>query len=124
MIHIDNTPDIYETINRYDCLITDYSSIYFDFLLTNKPIVFSAFDLEVYKKNERQLYFDFDEVTLNPNCLNWTEVIERVIDLKENDMTDEYKQAYFLLKEKFHGKECDLSESFSKKLFNKLTLIG
>jgi len=120
MLKMDLTPDIYESITSYDCLITDYSSIYFDFLLTNRPIVFSAFDLERYKQNERELYFEFEDVTLKPNCLNWNEVIERVVDLKKSGISMPYKKSYQELKEKFHGKELDSNESFSRKLFNKL----
>lgn len=44
-----------------DVLITDYSSIFFDFLPMRKPIVFYAYDLEEYS-NERGLYFDLSEM--------------------------------------------------------------
>ncbi|WP_348632263.1 CDP-glycerol glycerophosphotransferase family protein [Methanofollis sp. W23] len=42
---------IYEILQDFDILITDYSSIYFDFLLLNRPIIFFAFDLEQYRQN-------------------------------------------------------------------------
>jgi len=120
MIRMDITADIYETISSYDCLITDYSSIYFDFLLTDRPIIFSAFDLEIYKQNERELYFEFDDVTLKPNCLNWTEVIDRLIGLKENGISEDYRKAYLQLKERFHEKGLNENEKFSKKIIDKL----
>ena len=49
-ICLDSGGDIYESIAGYDCLITDYSSIYFDFLLGEKPIIFAPFDLKEYKE--------------------------------------------------------------------------
>lgn len=39
---------IYEVLGCFDILITDYSSIYFDFLLLNRPIIFLPLDLEQY----------------------------------------------------------------------------
>jgi len=46
----DIEQDIYSIINTFDLLITDYSSIYFDYLLANKPIIFAPFDYEEYIK--------------------------------------------------------------------------
>ncbi|WP_104161369.1 CDP-glycerol glycerophosphotransferase family protein [Arthrobacter sp. ZGTC212] len=40
-----------------DVLITDYSSIFFDFIPTGRPIIYYAYDLDQYKE-ERGLYFD------------------------------------------------------------------
>lgn len=36
---IDADVDVYPFLNRFDALITDYSSIMFDFLLTKKPVL-------------------------------------------------------------------------------------
>ena len=41
---------IYDFLSTVDVLITDYSSIYFDFLHMNRPIVFHAPDIEEYKR--------------------------------------------------------------------------
>ncbi len=46
-----------------DILITDYSSIFVDFLLTNKPIIFLSHDIRNFVKKSRELYFDFKEST-------------------------------------------------------------
>ncbi|MCX9109975.1 CDP-glycerol glycerophosphotransferase family protein [Providencia rettgeri] len=52
---IDNTVDPIELLLATDCLITDYSSIYFDFLFLNKPIIFFQYDSDKYFKN-RECY--------------------------------------------------------------------
>lgn len=41
--------DINEVLGQFDLLITDYSSIYVDYLLTQKPMLFLPYDYEMYK---------------------------------------------------------------------------
>jgi CDP-glycerol glycerophosphotransferase (TagB/SpsB family) len=55
--------DPYPLLKLIDVLITDYSSIYFDFMLTNKPIIFFPYDLEEYLMKSREMYFDYEEFT-------------------------------------------------------------
>ncbi len=52
---------LYEFIKDFDALITDYSSIYFDYLLLDKPICFTLDDIESYKKGRG---FIVDDPTL------------------------------------------------------------
>ena len=120
VIKLDAGDDIYQSINQFDCLITDYSSIYFDFLLSNKPIIFAPFDLNEYKQRERSLYFEFEDVTLKPYCYSWDEILERLIQLKNAPIDDEYKNAYSALKDKFHTKPDNCISPFSAKLFSYL----
>lgn len=39
-----------EMMQVSDALVTDYTSVYFDYLLLDKPIIFNFYDLDVYKK--------------------------------------------------------------------------
>ena len=41
---LDNESDMYPLFSKVDLLITDYSSIFFDFLLTDKPVLFYPYD--------------------------------------------------------------------------------
>lgn len=45
-----------------DILLTDYSSVMFDFMLLNKPIFIYASDYEDYVSKERNVYFTIDEL--------------------------------------------------------------
>ncbi len=58
---ISSSIDTNELLSIVDILISDYSSIYFDFLNTNRPVLFYIPDLESYT-NERGLYFTLDEL--------------------------------------------------------------
>ncbi len=70
-----------------DLLITDYSSAYFDFLLTGRPIIHAAFDLETYLKGSREMYIDYSDAVAGPIVKNWQElynVLEYIWEDKEN----------------------------------------
>lgn len=55
--------DPYLFLKKADMLITDYSSIFFDYLYFNRPIVFFDYDREEYVKQSRKFYFDYDKIT-------------------------------------------------------------
>lgn len=48
---VDNRISSYEFLNACDSMITDYSSVYFDYLLADKPIAVVWEDIEEYRKN-------------------------------------------------------------------------
>ena len=52
--------NLYTFVKDMDILITDFSSIYFDFILLGKPIITAPFDYNDYISNERPLYFDYN----------------------------------------------------------------
>ena len=52
--------DLYSFIKDVDVLITDYSSIYFDFLCLGKPIILFPFDYKEYTSGSRGFYFDYN----------------------------------------------------------------
>ena len=56
-----NCFDIQELIIASDILITDYSSIMFDFVLTDKPVFLYTFDLDAYKE-DRNFCVDFNSL--------------------------------------------------------------
>ena len=47
----------HEALRRASVLITDYSSIFFDFLPFRRPVVFYVPDFDNYRRHERELYF-------------------------------------------------------------------
>lgn len=51
-----NNITLYEILAHSDALITDYSSVYYDYLLTDKPIGLMMEDMEVYAKENGLLF--------------------------------------------------------------------
>jgi len=92
--------DAYPLLASCDILITDYSSVYVDFLLTEKPIIFYCFDLQTYMAVDREFNFDYNEVTPGPKCFNLDEVAHWIQRFLEDDSP--YKKERKELKDKFH----------------------
>ncbi len=78
-IHVmKSNSDIYPLLPLTNTLITDYSSIYTDYILLNKPVIFFIPDFESYTNKERQIQFDYNEITPGPKIKNWNELIEEL----------------------------------------------
>lgn len=61
IINIDADVDPYTFLKQCDLLITDYSSIYSDYLMLNRPSVLFPFDFEEYSNDTRECYFEYEE---------------------------------------------------------------
>ncbi len=77
--------DICEVLNIFDALITDYSSIYIDFLKLNRPIVFLPYDKDTYLK-KRGFNFNLEEMMPGETPLNFKDFLKALdSDNHEND---------------------------------------
>ncbi len=56
---VSDEPDPQDLLLAADVLVTDYSSIMFDFAVTGRPIIFHAPDLEDYRDRVRGFYLDY-----------------------------------------------------------------
>jgi CDP-glycerol glycerophosphotransferase (TagB/SpsB family) len=96
-INLESDTDIYSYLELTDVLMTDYSSIFFDFLLWKKPIIFFPYDLNFYSSSDRGLLFDYYEFTPGPKVFN----ISEFQDLLQDGIED-FKKSYSL-KYKHHA---------------------
>lgn len=99
-IYFYEEADVYDDFSRFDFLITDFSSIYFDFLLLERPIIFAPFDMAGFEDSVRQLYYDYDEVTPGPKARNWSEVMQCIGSVLNNP--DEYSADLEAVRKRFH----------------------
>ena len=73
-----------EALGCFDLLITDYSSIYLDFLLTGRPMIFLPYDRGEYLA-DRGMNFDYDQVTPGPKPENFAEFLRWLGALTEGE---------------------------------------
>ena len=67
--------DVTPVLPAVDLLVTDYSSIAYDFALTGRPIAFFAPDIETYSAS-RGLYVAYDTFSGGTQVGSWTELLE------------------------------------------------
>jgi len=89
IINISNLNfDTQELLAITDIFITDYSSCYIDFLLTERPMIFYPYDLEEFSKY-RSLLFNYEKIIPNGKAKNEIEMIDEIKYYLENNKLDE-----------------------------------
>ncbi|WP_276278974.1 CDP-glycerol glycerophosphotransferase family protein [Halorussus caseinilyticus] len=82
VVQLPESTDIYPFLRHADALVTDYSSVYFDYLLLDRPVVFYPYDFEEYRAR-RGFYFDYEEVTPGPVARTFDQLLaglDRALD--------------------------------------------
>jgi CDP-glycerol glycerophosphotransferase (TagB/SpsB family) len=76
--------DIYPLLSSFDLLVADYSSLTYDFILLDKPIVFFPYDLEHYRDAEG-LALPYDEYTPGPKAYDVAQLHSAIEESLAND---------------------------------------
>lgn len=117
---IPNNYETYEFLNIADGLITDYSSVFFDYANTNKKIILFAYDKEDYL-SDRGLYLDYDKL---PFCFanSVEELLKQMEDVKGYKEFKEFKDEFCKYDNRNSSKEiCDYI--FKKVKTDKIKVI-
>lgn len=100
---LSSAGEINDLLTVTDVLITDYSSVMFDYVFLNKPIVHYIYDVEKYAA-ERGLIYDFDAYVFGAVAKNCDELIEGI---RKAPLCEDKRGAFM---EKFVG-ACDGNSS-------------
>ncbi|MEA3320553.1 MAG: CDP-glycerol glycerophosphotransferase family protein [Bacillota bacterium] len=106
VIDLTTDGDINELLLITDVLITDYSSVIFEYSLLNRPVIFFAYDLDYYL-SERGFYYEYQTLVPGPVVRTTDELIKKV-----NNKNFDYKK----LKE-FRDYFFDIQDGKSSKRF-------
>lgn len=78
IVDVSDYLDMSDLLWVSDLLITDYSSCMFDYVLTDRPIIYYLPDQEEYKNELRGFYFDLEEELPGPIAATSDELIEQL----------------------------------------------
>lgn len=97
-----------------DMLITDYSSVIFEYAILDKPMIFFAYDYDKYKNELRNFYYTYDKFVPGPIV----DSTEQIIDLVKNNNFDMEKI------QKFSEEFCEYRDGKSSERFVNYFLGG
>lgn len=101
-------PEVQELLVHTDILVTDYSSICLDYVLTDRPIIFVPYDLESYA-TYRGFMMDYDLLTPGPKVTtqrDFVAALDRYLDDPDADQ-ERRRQVRDLLHKHLDGKACE-----------------
>lgn len=116
---VSDYPDMADLSLITDVMITDYSSLMFDFVNTGRPILFFTYDLEHYRDTLRGFYFDFEKSAPGPLVSESSDLITAVrqVDLVQQRYADRYRR--------FQRDFCDLDDGHaSARLADRILIAG
>ncbi len=101
---VSRHPDVTELLLISDVLVTDYSSIMFDFAQTGRPMLFHTYDLAHYRDTLRGFCFDFEHRAPGPLIPDSAGIVAALRD--PDAATAGHREAY----ERFREAFCDLDD--------------
>ena len=108
--------DVQELLPKIDVLITDYSSVCFDFSLLKKPIIFYPYDYKQYVLNCSEIVIDYFNDLPGPFVKTEEELFHFI-----SDMSWSKRKSYLKKYEKFVVKFNDFTDSKScERVYEKL----
>ena len=110
----EQAEDVTGILNIFDCLVTDYSSIYIDYLLTDKPMIFLPYDRQQYLDG-RGMNFDYDDVTPGPKPETFNDFLD-ALSPKEDFWKSERTRVNRLFNEIQHPCAADICNKVLKMI--------
>ena len=94
---------LYELLAQTDALITDYSSVYFDYLLTDRPIALTIADREEYFTRFTLAFPDYKEAVKGFYIETFSQLSSFLAEIAEG--VDSAREERMSAKEKYHTKD-------------------
>ncbi|MET7571306.1 bifunctional glycosyltransferase family 2 protein/CDP-glycerol:glycerophosphate glycerophosphotransferase [Streptomyces sp. NPDC005492] len=116
---VSDYPDMADLSLITDVMITDYSSLMFDYVNTGRPILFFTYDLDHYRDTLRGFYFDFERSAPGPLVYSSEDLVTAVREIDR--IQDAYAERYRWFQREF----CDLDDGYaSARLADRMLVAG
>jgi CDP-glycerol glycerophosphotransferase len=116
---VSDYPDMADLSLIADVMITDYSSLMFDYVNTGRPLLFFTYDLDHYRDTLRGFYFDFERKAPGPLVSESAELISAIRDI------DRIQTMYAGRYRSFQDEFCDLDDGYaSARLTDHILIAG
>jgi CDP-glycerol glycerophosphotransferase len=92
VLDVSRIPDTRELLLAADVLVTDYSSVMFDFAVTGRPILLYVYDIEHYRDDLRGMYLELADEAPSPLLRTPSELLNALRNL--GDTVDAHRAAY------------------------------
>lgn len=106
--------EMQELLLAADLLITDYSSVIFDFSLTGNPIVLYSYDLDEYKNEIRGFYYEYEGFVPGPIVKTENELIKEIMNYEDLKVRNSKRVKEFA--KKFNQREEKTSSQLAVEL--------
>jgi len=121
VVDVTTFPDLTQLLLAADALITDYSSVMFDFSATGKPMFFFVPDLDHYRGRLRGFYFDLAERAPGPVVATQQDLTEALLAAAD----DRFAEAYEAWRARFNARDDGrASERVVARLFDQGFLVA
>lgn len=96
IIILEAVDDVYDWLYKTDLLVTDYSSVFFDFMITRRAILFYPYDIAYYEDSERGFAMPYEENTPGDKVYSLEEFEKKVFYIKEHytEYIEKYEKQY------------------------------
>ncbi|MEV8030723.1 bifunctional glycosyltransferase family 2 protein/CDP-glycerol:glycerophosphate glycerophosphotransferase [Streptomyces sp. NPDC086182] len=116
---VSDYPDMADLSLITDVMITDYSSLMFDYVNTGRPILFFTYDMDHYRDTLRGFYFDFERRAPGPLVSTSEDLVSAIRDIDR--IQDDYAERYRSFQQEF----CDLDDGFAAaRLADRILIAG
>ncbi|MER6035926.1 bifunctional glycosyltransferase family 2 protein/CDP-glycerol:glycerophosphate glycerophosphotransferase [Streptomyces sp. NPDC001835] len=116
---VSDYPDMADLSLITDVMITDYSSLMFDYVNTGRPILFFTYDLHHYRDTLRGFYFDFQNSAPGPLVHTSEDLVTSIREIDR--IHEEYAERYRWFQSEF----CDLDDGYaSARLADRMLVAG
>lgn len=117
VLNTDKVKNLTDILWNVDILVTDYSGVYFDFLLLDRPMIFVPYDIDTYSAKPG-LIMNYDLMTPGPKVKTFADFCQWVDRYNQDPKMDGEKRLF--LKNLFHEVDgrgsCDRVLEYVKKI--------